>query len=133
MFTVYRITGESASSPLAIAKKKRFALSMAEMRVYYSLKYGYPVSTKLKSRYNKALLTYKHFDTDYKGLYPLIEPTFLNKLLFNTLEYALFRQILVLPFKILMFLKRTKGFYIRLNVLFNKLYNWKCNPINIKI
>jgi len=109
VFAVYRIIGESSSRSKNIVKQKRFQLSMAEMRIYYSRKYGYPITPNLKTRYNKALLTYRLFDTGYKELYPLIEPTFYQKLRSQAIKHGLLRQFFLTRYfisKYLRFLKK---------------------------
>jgi hypothetical protein len=111
---VYRIIAESASRSKDYGKQKRFQLSMAEMRVYYSTKYRYPIKQKLKTRYNNALLTYKLFDKDYKELYPLIKPTFWQKMTSKAIKYGILRQLFLTRYFISNCFKLIKKYLVNL-------------------
>jgi len=115
VFSVYRIIGESASRSKNFVKQKRFKLSMAEMRVYYSMKYGYSLNKKLKKRYNNALLAYKIFDNDYKELYPLIDPSAWQKIKLLALKCGFIRRLQIVLYRVVMFLHLKKRY-------FNNLY-----------
>lgn len=83
VFSVYRISSESASNSKNKIKKLRFKMSMAEMRLYYCQKYDYIVNTNLKERYNSSLITLKIFDNEYQSKHSLINPTKQEKFIYN--------------------------------------------------
>jgi len=116
VFSVYRIIGESASRSKNFVIQKRFQLSMAEMRVYYSTKYRYPINQKLKARYNNTFLTYKLFDKDYKELYPLMEPTFCQKLRSKAIKYGFLRRLHAVLYKFVIFLHLKKKYFRNLQL-----------------
>lgn len=96
---VYRVLENSASHSPNLKKNLRFSLSMAEMRLFYVKKYGFEIEKSLKKRYNNALLEYKYVDTEYKELFPLVQPSKIqsfimqnvNNRYFNSLFYFLFK------------------------------------------
>lgn len=90
---VYRIISNSASRSVNKRKHFRFALSMAEMRIYYSEKYNYQINDKLKKRYNKSLINYKVYHKQYNEPYPLFDPTFYQSFQFKNIKYDFFRSI----------------------------------------
>ena len=98
VFAVYRIVGESASRSKNKNKLFRFSLSMAEMRVYYSKKFSYPINDALKKRYNNALLTYKIFNNNYKEYYPLFEPSIYQRFKLNALNGNVLLQLFLIEF-----------------------------------
>lgn len=106
VFSVYRVIGESASRSKNLIKQNRFNLSMGEMRVYYSKKYGYPINQKLKTRYNRALIIYKLLDKDYKELYPLIEPSACQRLKYKAVLNRYLKKLFFLRNSISNFLSR---------------------------
>jgi hypothetical protein len=101
VFSVYRILGESASRSDDPIKKYRFNLSMIEMRIYYLIKYGYPIRRNLESRYNEALLTYKLFDKNFIELYPFFKLSLFQKFKSKAIKYDLLRQLFLLKYKIM--------------------------------
>jgi len=108
VFAVYRITSESASRTNNRVKQLRFSLSMAEMRIYYTNKYGYPINQKLKTRYNGTLLAYKLLDMDYKEVYPLIEPSAYQRLKFKALKRTFLRPLLLAEYMVANYLSATR-------------------------
>lgn len=91
VFCVYRILKNSASRSSNKSKQSRFGLSMAEIRIFYSEKHGYPIKAKLKKRYNNSLLTYKLYNPTYNELYPLYGPTILQQIKIKFSRFFLFR------------------------------------------
>lgn len=94
VFAVYRILPNSASKSKNKEKQYRFSLSMAEMRIYYFKKYSYPINNLLKIRYNKALIDYKLFNTKYKMLYPLFNPTNYEIFKLKYIDNDIFRALI---------------------------------------
>lgn len=105
VFAVYRILSNSVSRNRNIKKQYRFRLSMAEMRMYYSYKYNYPINNKLKRRYNGSLLTYKLYDSNYKAIYPLYNPTVYQRFKINNIDSGFFKNIFKLENSILRHVK----------------------------
>lgn len=114
VFSVYRIIGESASRSVSLIRQKRFNLSKVEMRIYYLNKYGYPVSKNLRTSYNKALLTYKLLDKNFKELYPYFDLSGCQKIKSLANKNELLRQLLLIKFRI-------KSFRILLNRTLTKI------------
>lgn len=100
VLAVYRISSNSASRSANKRKRFRFTLSMAEMRIYYSEKYNYPIHDKLKVRYNKSLLNYKLYDKQYNESYPLFNPTCYQSFKLKNIKFDFFRSIFLLEMMI---------------------------------
>lgn len=98
VWAVYRILPDSRSRSKDQKCQRRFNLSMAEMRVYYSKKHNFPISKKLSRRYNNQLIAYKIFDKDkeYKELYPLINNLKIERFKFNAISFELIRRLIVI-------------------------------------
>ena len=109
VFAVYRIVGESASRSKNKNKQFRFSLSMAEMRVYYSKKFSYPINDSLKTRYNDALMTYKLFNNNYKEIFPLFEPSIYQHLKLKALNINILRHYFLFSFIIFNYLQLIKN------------------------
>lgn len=90
---VYRFSFDSVSRPDQFTKKQRFYLSMAEMRVYYSKKYGVPIDTALKKRYNRALLVYKMYDPAFEQTFPLFDPNGYEGFKMKTMHIRIWRMV----------------------------------------
>lgn len=97
---VYRVIQGSVSNPIKKIERARFALSMAEMRVFYSIKYDIHITKKLAKRYNKALIEYKIYSPEYKELYSLIKPTRFQYFKFKNINKKIFRSFLYLEMMI---------------------------------
>lgn len=93
VFSVYRILKESASHSKNIINNIDFYLSMAEMRVYYSMKYNYPINEKLKDMYNNALSTKMLFNKDYKGRYTFFKPSLYQRIKIKVIKQNILRQL----------------------------------------
>jgi len=104
VFTVYRILSESASQSKNLAKKFQFSLSMAEMRVYYSQKHGYPINENLKRWYNRSLINYRIYNPDYKAAYPLFSPSFYENMKLTCVSMPPGRQLFLIKNEIRRFL-----------------------------
>ncbi len=78
---VYRVLSESASHSKEQKKMLCFLVSSSAMRLYYSYLYGFSVDSSLRKRYNTALMGYWFYEPDYDPVYPLIAPTWFQRVL----------------------------------------------------
>ena len=90
VFSVYRIRAESASRSVNKSKQLQFQLSMVEVRIYYSLKYGFPLSESLTKKYNEALIKYLLYVPGYRYIYPPITPNAYQRFELNQIRKGLF-------------------------------------------
>jgi glycosyltransferase involved in cell wall biosynthesis len=94
VFSVYTIRPESASRSRDKRKQLRFQLSMLEVRIYYSLKCGYPLSDPLTKKYNEALIKYLLYVPGYGYIYPPINPNAYQRFVFNQIKKKSFLWLL---------------------------------------
>lgn len=85
---VYRLHADSATNQKSVARKVRFLLSCAEMRITMAQKYDMPLALKRKlyKQYNRMLTKYLWIDRDYK---PFVEVRYRNVL--ERMFYGLLR------------------------------------------
>lgn len=73
--SVYRVLHGSTSKPFFKNHKLRFILSSAEMRIHLTEFFNYPISEKLRVKYNKSLINYMLCNPNFEPRYSLINPT----------------------------------------------------------
>ncbi len=105
VFAVYRILPNSASRSTNDKKNFRFQLSMAEMRIYYSGKFNYPIDDKLQNRYNSALLNYLLYDSGFKPVYSMFNPNAFQKIRFKYKDVVFFQFFLKCIGKFILYAK----------------------------
>ncbi|MFW5803894.1 MAG: glycosyltransferase family 2 protein [bacterium] len=91
---VYRKLQNSLSRDGLSINTFRFRLSSSEMRIYYCKLFKYKINTAIKNKYNNQLITYKIYKNDFKEKYPLINPTFIQKIRNNVIKINIIRSIL---------------------------------------
>uniref|UniRef100_A0A832DJV2 Glycosyltransferase n=1 Tax=Ignavibacterium album TaxID=591197 RepID=A0A832DJV2_9BACT len=103
---VYRIIPNSVSRSRNKIIRLKFQLSMAEMRIHYSKRFGYPIKKSLMKRYNEALLLFKLYDPEYKEKYPLFEPTKYENFKLNKMKLVIFRYYFIIEWRMVNYINR---------------------------
>jgi glycosyltransferase involved in cell wall biosynthesis len=105
VFSVYRHVSNSVTRQINKTKLYRFILSTCEVRLYYCHKYNYSINTKLKRKYNKALIMYKLYDPNYNGLFPLQGQSKINGYILKHINDQFIRYAVLLYIRFFSFLK----------------------------